>query len=544
MTLPSGPDEAGLQAKHQSMWQLGAGMIRAGQWTEAAEQYLRIVELVPTDAAAMVQASHLLSRQDRYRPAHALALRAADVVSSGAVQCDGAVQIGKLLRSFEESERLQGLFAITDWSVCRSAHLLTEASRLLMNSGLHVEALAMIDRAIAVDPGYAHAHYMRGSILAAGGEQEGADEALHRALALTPHAPHVHWMLSWQPPSPGDTGQDDDTRIAELARLVEKSPPGSDPRAYLGYALHNRLHRLRRFPESWEALQCAMQAKRQATPYKEESQRQLFAALRATDLPQPPAAAPLSGDPRPIFIVGMHRSGTTLLEHLLAGHSTVTDGGETYTFTARLSEATDHHCSGVVDLTALARLETLDWDALGDSWRSYARWRASGHAALTEKLPSNFLSVGLIARALPEARFLHMRRDPIDVCFSNLRTFFGQAAAYSYDQQQLAAYYLEYQGLMAHWQAQLPGRILDIDYDQLVQDPVARMRGVMAFCGLPFEPEAMDAGRRGGSVATASLADVRGGISKNRGGAWKPYASSLQPLMEALKPAYGIPIED
>lgn len=518
-------------------------MIRAGQWAEATEQYLRIVELVPTDAAAMVQASYLLSRQDRYRQAHALTLRAADAVSSGAVSCDGALQIGKLLRLFEESERLQGLFAITDWSVCRSAHLLTEASRLLMNSGLHVEALAMIDRAVAVDPGYAHAHYMRGSILAAGGEQECASEALHRALRLTPRAPHVHWMLSWQASAAGDAGQDD-IRIAELAELVAKTPLGSDARAYLGYALHNRLHRLQRFPESWEALHCAMQAKRQATPYNQDKQRQLFAALRATELQKPLATARTPDSPRPIFIVGMHRTGTTLLEHLLAGHSTVTDGGETYTFTACLNEATDHHCSGVVDITALERLETLDWDALGDRWRAYARWRASGRAALTEKLPSNFLNVGLIARALPEARFLHMRRDPMDVCFSNLRTFFGHAAAYSYDQEQLATYYLEYQALMAHWHAQLPGRILDIDYAELVQDPETRMRGVMAFCGLPFELEAMEVRRRGGSVATASLADVRGGISKDRGGAWQPYASNLQPLIEALTPAYGIPKED
>lgn len=543
MTLPSTQDNPELKAQHQSMWQLGAGMIRAGRWPEATEQYLRIVELFPTDAAALVQAAYLLSRQDRYRQAHTLALGAADAVSSGAVSCDGAVQVGKLLRLFEESERLQALFAITDWTVCRSAHLLAEASRLLMNSGLHVEALAMIDRAVAVDPGYAHGHYMRGSILAAAGEQESANEALCRARVLTPNAPHVHWMLSWQPSTSADAGQDDST-IAELKELVGKSPPGSDARAYLGYALHNRLHRLQRFQESWKALECAMQAKRQATPYKEEVQRKLFAALRATDLPQPPATSPPPGNPRPIFIVGMHRSGTTLLEHLLAGHSTVADGGETYMFTACLSEATDHQCSGVIDFTALDRLETLDWNALGDRWRGYARWRASGRAALTEKLPSNFLSVGMIARALPEARFLHMRRDPVDVCFSNLRTFFGQAAAYSYDQQQLAAYYLEYQGLMAHWHAQLPGRILDIDYAGLVQKPVARMRGVMAFCGLPFEPGAMEAGRRRGSVATASLADVRGGISKDRGGAWKPYASGLQPLIEALKLAYGTPKED
>lgn len=541
MTEPSssGACDERLREQHGSLWKLGTRMIQAGRWAEAADHFLHIIEIVPTDAAAMVQAAYLLSHQDRYREAHALALRAAAGVERP-VQPEAAVQIARLLRRFEESQLLQGLLAVTDWQGCRSGHLLTEAARLLMSSGLHSEALTMIDRAIAVDPSYPHGHYMRGSILAAAGEQEEADESLQRALSLAPSAPHVHWMLSWQQTSGADAGQTE-AEVARERELLRNSPPGSEARAYLAYALHNRLHRLQRYDESWEALQCGMQAKRLATPYSPEVQRQLFDALHAMRLPSLPNAAPRSAGPRPIFIVGMHRSGTTLLEHLLAGHSTVTDGGETYTFTAHVCEATDHHCSEVIDATALARLDSVDWQSVGEGLRAYARWRAGGRAALTEKLPSNFLNLGLIALALPEARFLHMRRDPVDVCFSNLRTFFGQAAAYSYDQEQLADYYLQYRRLMAYWHAQLPGRILDIDYAALVQDPETQMRRAMAFCGLDFEPRAMDVGRRGGSVATASLADVRSGISKDRGGAWKPYAAQLQPLIAALRPAYAAP---
>jgi len=533
--LPSAGDRR-LQDQHGSLWSLGTRMIQAGRWAEATDQFLRIVEIVPTDAAAMVQASHLLSRLDRYREAHALAMRAARIERP--IQAEAAVQIAKLLRRFEEPEQLQALFVDTNWRDCRSAQLLTEAARLLMTSGLHAEALAMVDRAIVVDQHYPHAHYLHGSMLAAAGDQEGARASLQRASSLEPGAPHVHWMLSWQP-SGADTGEAAaEALVIELRERIRHSAPGSDARAYLAYALHNRLHRLQRYDDSWQALASGMQAKRIATPYRPEAQRQLFDALHAMPLPRLPDVASSPGEPRPIFIVGMHRSGTTLLEHLLAGHSTVADGGETYTFTAQVSEATDHHCSGVIDATALGRLDSVDWQSLGDGFRAYARWRAGGRAALTEKLPSNFLNMGLIARALPEARFLHMRRDPVDVCFSNLRTFFGQAAAYSYDQEQLAGYYLQYQRLMTHWHAHFSGRILDIDYAALVRDPEAQMRRVMAFCGLDFEPGAMDVGRGGGSVATASMADIRGGIRKDRGGAWRPYAARLQPLLEALRPAY------
>ena len=533
-----GTGDGDLQARHARMWELGARMLRSRRWSEATDQFLRIIEMVPSDAAAMVQATYLLQEQDRYREAHALAVRAARVVAHP-VDPDAAVQIAKVLRRYEESAQLQALLGAVDWEACSSAHLLTEAARLLMSSGLHTEALAMVNRAIVVGQGYPHAHYIRGSILAAAGEQEAAHESLQRARSLAPDAPHVHWMLSWQQAAPAADAAVAEADIAQERALLRSSAPGSEARAYLAYALHNRLHRLQRYDEAWQALECGMEAKRLATPYSPEAQQQVFECLRAMQLPAAPSAAPGPGQPRPIFIVGMHRSGTTLLEHLLAGHSTIADGGETYTFTAQLCEATDHYCSGVVDATALARLDSVDWQSMGDGFRAYARWRAGGRRALTEKLPSNFLNVGLIARALPEARFLHMRRDPVDVCFSNLRTYFGHAATYSYDQAQLADYYLQYQALMVHWHAQLPGRILDIDYAALVQDPEAEMRRVLAFCGLDFEPAALEAGRRGGSVATASMADVRGGISKDRGGAWKPYAARLQPLMEALRPALG-----
>lgn len=532
----SGAGDDELQARHAHMWELGARMLRSRRWSEATDQFLRIIEMAPGDAAAMVQAAYLLQHRDRYREAHALAMRAAGVVSHP-VDPDAAVQIAKVLRRFEESERLQALLGAVNWENCRSAHLLTEAARLLVSSGLHTEALTMINRAVIVDRDYPHAHYIRGAILAAAGEQEAAHESLKRAGSLAPDAPQVRWMLSWQQAPAADAAVVE-ADITQERALLRSSAPGSEDRAYLAYALHNRLHRLQRYDESWEALECGMEAKRIVTPYRPEAQQQVFECLRAMQVPASPSA-PMPGQPRPVFIVGMHRSGTTLLEHLLAGHSTIADGGETYTFTAQICEGTDHYCSGVIDETALARLDSVDWQSVGDGFRAYASWRAGGRRALTEKLPSNFLNVGLIARALPEARFLHMRRDPVDVCFSNLRTFFGHAAAYSYDQGQLAGYYLQYQALMAHWHAQLPGRILDIDYAALVQDPESEMRRVMAFCGLDFEPGALEVGRLGGSVATASMADVRSGIRKDRGGAWKPYATRLQPLIEALGPALG-----
>ncbi|HEY4559272.1 MAG TPA: sulfotransferase, partial [Lysobacter sp.] len=140
-----------------------------------------------------------------------------------------------------------------------------------------------------------------------------------------------------------------------------------------------------------------------------------------------------------------------------------------------------------------------------------------------------------IARALPQAKILHMVRDPVETCFSNLRELFSDANAYSYDLGELAHYHGQYRRLMAHWHATLPGRILDVDYARLTRDPEPVLREVAAFCGFDFDPAMLDtrAARRG--VATASAVQVRQGIQKREVPKWAPYATQLQPLIDALR---------
>jgi hypothetical protein len=179
------------------------------------------------------------------------------------------------------------------------------------------------------------------------------------------------------------------------------------------------------------------------------------------------------------------------------------------------------------------RLAQADFDAIGRAYIEDLQARAAGRSFVTEKLPPNLINAGFIAKALPGARILHMVRDPRDTCFSNLRTYFNRTATYSYDQLQLTAYYRQYRDLMRHWHAVMPGRILDVDYDELVSDPEPTARKVLAFCGLSFEPGTLVVDRPG-AVATASSAYVRSGILRNRGAAWKPYANHLRPMLDAL----------
>jgi hypothetical protein len=161
-------------------------------------------------------------------------------------------------------------------------------------------------------------------------------------------------------------------------------------------------------------------------------------------------------------------------------------------------------------------------------------WRLGKQRHFTDKLPSNFLNLGFICQALPQAKILHMVRDPMETCFSNLRELFGEANAYSYDQVELADYHRQYRRLMAHWHAMFPGRILDVDYAALTREPEAILRKVSDFCGLGFEPGMLDLKARSRGVATASAVQVRDKVVALETPKWESYRRYLGPLISHL----------
>ncbi|MDQ3229877.1 MAG: sulfotransferase [Pseudomonadota bacterium] len=246
----------------------------------------------------------------------------------------------------------------------------------------------------------------------------------------------------------------------------------------------------------------------------------------------------------PIFITGMHRSGTTLLEHLLSGHADINAVGELYDFTASMRYATDHHCKGVIDTTIVERAQNTDFDGVGRAYLAGLEWRMDQRRYFTDKLPSNFLNIGFICRALPDAKILHMTRDAVETCFSNLRELYSDANPYSYDQIELAEFFLQYKRLMRHWHEAYPGRIFDVDYAGLTRDPEKTMRDVAGFCGFPFEPAMLDVGGNTRSVSTASAVQVRNKVSTRKTPKWEPYVDYLRPMIQHLRPDNAVTAPD
>ncbi|MDQ2702617.1 MAG: sulfotransferase [Pseudomonadota bacterium] len=504
-------------------------LVAQGDLPGARDAYERVLAALPEDADALLQLSYIESLAGHYRAAHAHALRAHAANPSNPGQ---VAELAARLRTFNEIELL---FECTARYVAAGASDLPVLLALAVHLGNvneYERALALASIALARDPALVPALAVRSNFLTFLGRFDEARADLAECLRLAPGNPQAHWLLARLRKAKAG-----DHEVPAIRARLARSARDPGDRTLLAYALHKELDDLGDFNGAARALAQACSAKRSQLRYAPEQSEALVDALVAWSRgSQVRAAMPAAGTGRiPVFIVGMHRSGTTLLEQLLSAHGDVRGIGELYDFTSQMREAADHHCRGVIDLEMVRRAGNVDFAAVGAGYLDKLEWRLGGERWFTDKLPSNFLNAGFICRALPQARILHMVRDPVETCFSNLRELFSDVNPWSYDQRELAHYYRQYRRLMAHWHEALPGRIMDVGYADLVTAPEETMRRVAAFCGLGFENDMLDPSANGRAVGTASAVQVRDGIVVRETPKWVAYAQYLQPMIGALR---------
>ncbi|MET1160976.1 MAG: sulfotransferase [Pseudoxanthomonas sp.] len=508
----------------QSLWQRAELHASRKEWPDAAACFRSLLAMHPGDAKVLVQLSYIESLAGHYRMARDYALRAH---ASRPRDADTIKELIARLRTFNETaalneciDRLQPLSAV-------SIPLLIAFAAQLSNLNEQERALVLLDEAKRGDPGYPPVLLARGQVLTYLGRFDEARAELLQCQRKAPEIAPTYWWLSRL--GKQTTGSN---HIDAIRQQLDR--PGRKPEeiAFLAYALHKSLDDLGDYPAAWLALEQACRAKRSRLDYRREQSVDLVDRLIA--LPTATTSSFVPGGPTPIFIVGMHRSGTTLLEQMLDGHQNVRALGELYDFTSQMRLATDYHCRGVIDATLVDRARGLPLADVGQGYLDGVGWRLGRERFFTDKLPSNFLNLGFICQALPHAKILHMVRDPMETCFSNLRELFSDACPYSYDQSELADYHRQYQRLMRYWQQRFPGRILDVDYAALTGEPEPTLATVASFCGLDYQPGMLDLQRRERGVSTASAVQVRGQVRALETPKWKPYESFLQPLMAAL----------
>ncbi len=244
------------------------------------------------------------------------------------------------------------------------------------------------------------------------------------------------------------------------------------------------------------------------------------------------------GDPSdvPVFIVGMPRSGTTLVEQMLASHPAVFGAGERLELLHAIERLGAGRLGGVPFPEAAWTMSADELRRLGSEYVAALRSLAPSAARITDKMPSNFRFVGLIRLILPNARIIHVSRDPVDTCLSCFSKLFSGEQSFTYDLAELGRVYRAYQRLMAHWRATLPeGAMLEVSYEALVQDFAAEVRRIVAYCGLPWEETCLKFYETRRPVHTASMTQVRQPIYASSVGRWRPDRALIRPLLEALE---------
>lgn len=394
--------------------------------------------------------------------------------------------------------------------------------------GEHAVGLRLCARARSMGAAGPRLDYLHATLRMFSGELDQAELLLEDCLRAAPRTAGAHWTLAqlrrWTT---------EENHLERLRRTLVACPQGDEDFPYLGFALFKELDDLGD-PDAWNALVHACLSKRRQLEYDSDTEAVVFDALTGRSTWPGMDAVPVKPGPIPIFIVGMPRSGTTLLERLLAAHSQVAACGELQDFPKQLQWCCDHAGREMPDLELVRRLQDVDPRVLGQRYLMQAQWRAGGKPFFTDKLPRNFWHLGSIVRALPQARILHMERNPMGTCFSNLKELFGGAYKYSYNLAELARHFAGYRRLMDHWKRVAPDRILDVHYEALVRDPEAAMRQVLAHCGLEWEPACLAADRSGDTVATASVVQVRSPIHQRSVDGWQRYAAQLDPLRRQL----------
>jgi tetratricopeptide (TPR) repeat protein len=306
------------------------------------------------------------------------------------------------------------------------------------------------------------------------------------------------------------------------------------------FALAKELEDVGEFAQSFETVLQANRIKRRSLTYDVMNDVRAMQNVM-THYSAEAMQALRGGDetPGPIFIVGMPRTGTTLVERILGSHSEVTSVGEAVDFPEEMTAAARaaHARLGLTDPNLLRASLQMDFGELGRRYLAAVRDLAGGQRYTIDKLPFNFRYCGLIHKALPKAAIVHLTRDPMDTCYAVFKTLFINAYHFSYQLDELAEYFVAYRRMMDHWHAVMPGVMLEVRYEELVSDPQTQCRRLLAHCGLPWEDHVLDFHRSTKASTTASTVQVRRPIYQSSVQKWRNFTHELQPVLRRLAEA-------
>jgi tetratricopeptide (TPR) repeat protein len=405
-----------------------------------------------------------------------------------------------------------------------SAEIREQLGASLWLTGRTGEGLAHVRRSIELDPHFADGHGRLGLMLSELGDIDAAKREYLTAIAAAPHRPGFYRALAHLDPAALEPHH-----LAALDAMDDASFEAGD-RAERHFALAYVAARAHDYERAFQHFAIGNASQRSVMTYDERVTLDAFKNIAAVFTPRFIAghAGVGANSDLPIFIVGMPRSGTTLVEQFLASHPSVAAGGELYVLEPLVDESHGN----------IALRET------GERYLARLREIAPAAARVTDKMPANFRFLGLIHMALPNARIIHVRRDPLDTCMSCFSQLFSsEALAWTYDLRELGRYYCGYSELMQHWRQTLsPAVMLEVKYEELVENFESEARRLVAFCGLEWNEQCREFYRADRRVRTASVVQVRRPLYRTSIGNSRNYLPFLGPLVKELQNGVGIAV--
>ena len=497
--------------------------ILAGRLGEAEDRLRAHLLRTPSDAEALRLMADLFLRQGRFSDAETLLVTALQIepTHSGA-RYALADALFRQQKAPAAIGHLQALLAREPGDLAYR-NLMAACYGLIGETSLSVDEY----EALAADaPAQAKIWLNLGHALRAVGRRDETMAAYRRCIALAPSVGEPYWSLANLKTAAFSPDEE-----AAMTALLARSDPTPEDRLHLNYALGKALEDRGAFAEAFTHY--ARGAALRASAYDPEQTNRLVARSKALFTRDAMAARAGGGSPSnaPIFIVGLPRAGSTLIEQILASHSQVEGTMELpeIRFTA---EGLTPYPDAALAMSATERLR------LGEAYIERTRiYRKSGKPRFVDKMPNNFQHVGLIDLILPNATIIDARRHPMGSCFSAFKQHFAQGQDFSYDLTALGRYYRDYVALMAHFDAVLPGRVHRVIYEDMVEDTEGEIRHLLDHCGLEFEPGCLEFHRNSRAVRTVSSEQVRRPIFRDGLEQWRNFEPWLDPLKTALGPA-------
>ena len=477
----------------------------------------------PFDAAAIRMLAELAGRIGRWKDAENLLRRAVELAPGwAAAKANLALVLGRMGRPAEALELLDDIFAVEPEEI---GHWNLKAATL-GRVGEFDEAIRLYEQVLERAPRQPGVWLSYGHMLKTVGRQAEGIAAYRKAISIRPQLGEAWWSLANL-----KTVRFDESDIAAMRQALNSPDLSDEDRFHLDFALGKAMHDAGRADEAFDHYSNANALRLKSQPYHSQDITQTvdrcIAKFTAEAFAERPGGCTAAD---PIFIVGMPRAGSTLIEQILSSHSLVEGTTELPDIPA-LAHKVGRYPGAALELSEAQRRH------IGEDYLKRAGvQRRTERPFFVDKLPNNWLYVPFIQLILPNAKIIDARRHPLGCCFSNFRQHFARGQAFTYSLEDVGRYYGDYVRLMAHVDAVLPGRLHRVIYERMVEDTESEVRSLLAYCGLRFELACLEFHKTERAVRTPSSEQVRQPIYRDATDEWRAYDAHLGPLKSALGP--------